>query len=580
MNEELEMMNKVYDYTQYSHDNHVNVIPEKDFKRLVSDTFKTITDTLRETYGPYGSSVIISDQGETTTTKDGYNVFSAMGFSHAYKRMVYLAINKIITRVNRNVGDGTTSCVLLAEKLFNILKAEIQDTEHKRTILETLSIFESAMQDEVYLKRDREEERIKPLSISRVHDIIKMAANGDETLTNALLEAFEIEEKEGYITNIRNVITNVVIDPSVGSNVSYKTDYLPGDYRVRINMSDDQAMYLSGHPTKAKVAIYDHTFNAAEWSGLFNGWKPSDFEMLDDTVIIIARSFNRNFMENEYKRYLMHHAVIGKTPRVILAEIKGEFLQDEIHDLGAVLHTDVHTINEEISTTVSSLPEYEVQVFNKNALCFFNVGEVDPTYLQTIRFARDNDKSNSLVKSTYYADRLKALSMKSKDTIITVTAGNSLEAKLVSDKIDDCVSIVQSSLNFGTVPNMLRYAHYRASDIYDYTTNDDLKLVASAIRVSIEGLFDDIWDSKHGSDFEGNRTVTKLEMYHDNWNSYNIITETFCKDDELNTSTQYDIEVVVSAISIVKYLLTSRALVFDAHILPQVNDVGRYEQNY
>ena len=43
--EELDIMgySKVYDYTQFSHDHHINVIPENDFKRLVEDTFKTIT---------------------------------------------------------------------------------------------------------------------------------------------------------------------------------------------------------------------------------------------------------------------------------------------------------------------------------------------------------------------------------------------------------------------------------------------------------------------------------------------------------------------------------------------------------
>ena len=73
MNEnEMEMNGfvKVYDYSQYAHDNNVNVIPEADFKRLVSETFRTITATLRATYGPYGASVFIRDLSETTTTKD------------------------------------------------------------------------------------------------------------------------------------------------------------------------------------------------------------------------------------------------------------------------------------------------------------------------------------------------------------------------------------------------------------------------------------------------------------------------------------------------------------------------------
>ena len=142
---ELEIMGfePVYDYTQFSHDYNVNVIPEHDFKKLVHDTFKTIAGILRNTYGPYGSTVMISTNiGETVTTKDGYNVFEAIGFSHHYKRMVYLAIKKIIERVNRNVGDGTTSCILLADKLFNNINKIIRTSDEKRKTLEILSDIE------------------------------------------------------------------------------------------------------------------------------------------------------------------------------------------------------------------------------------------------------------------------------------------------------------------------------------------------------------------------------------------------------------------------------------------------------
>ena len=100
-----------FDYTQYAHDNHVNVIDENSFQHLVRDTFTTIADVMRNTYGPYGSTIMISNQNETTTTKDGYNIYCAMGFNHQYKRMVYLAIRDIIERVNRTVGDGIELCL-------------------------------------------------------------------------------------------------------------------------------------------------------------------------------------------------------------------------------------------------------------------------------------------------------------------------------------------------------------------------------------------------------------------------------------------------------------------------------------
>ena len=74
------------DYNQYSREKHINVIPENDFKELVSETFDTIASALRSTYGPYGASSIVSESNETITTKDGYNVF----LSHTITRRWFI----------------------------------------------------------------------------------------------------------------------------------------------------------------------------------------------------------------------------------------------------------------------------------------------------------------------------------------------------------------------------------------------------------------------------------------------------------------------------------------------------------
>ena len=60
--------------------------------------------------------------------------------------------------------------------------------------------------------------------------------------------------------------------------------------------------------------------------------------------------------------------------------------------------------------------------------------------------------------------------------------------------------------------------------------------------------------------------------------SYNIIEGVFVPSYELPTSSQYDLEVIAASISIVKYLLTSRALVFDANLMQMTGDKGHYKK--
>lgn len=294
-NEELEMYEKVYDYTQYSHDNHVNVIPEASFKKLVHDTFHTITDTLRGTYGPYGSTMMISDQSQTTTTKDGYNVFEAMGFSHHYKRMVYLAIKKICERVNRNVGDGTTSCILLAEKIFNNLNEMVKTPDEKRHVLDILDKIETDLQ-KMELINPKE---VKPLNMDAMKGLINLASNYDESLTKTLIKAFNpvVDKETQIIQSVRNVIPEADVDYSISpdSSTMYAIEYMPGQYRVRVNMGVEFALSMV-NPTKVRLVLYDHAFNETDWLNFIEGY--------DDTkTIILARTFMKSFMDSSWLRY-------------------------------------------------------------------------------------------------------------------------------------------------------------------------------------------------------------------------------------------------------------------------------------
>ena len=235
----------------------------------------------------------------------------------------------------------------------------------------------------------------------------------------------------------------------------------------------------------------------------------------------------------------------------------------------------------------NELPVVKIQVYKGNCLAFFDCKDNDlSVYINKLETEMRNDESHSYVKEKEYKARIKALSMISSDTSLTVKTSTSLEAKLITDKIDDCISIVNSAIDSGTVPNMLSYAYRRIqsirSEISDTYLGEIGYAVCDGMLNAIMGLFDDIWKSKFGDN--NNRELYKdsvEKMYLGGSRvSYDIVSNKFVEQRMLPTSAQYDLEVGVAAISIVKYLLTGRALIFDAHILPAVNDGGHYTQKY
>ena len=326
-----------------------------------------------------------------------------------------------------------------------------------------------------------------------------------------------------------------------------------------------------------KCVLYDHAFNQADWKNLMLEWK-------GEPTLVLARTFTRGFMEQEWSDYLKEVKFAEKMgkgsgdPDIILGQITGDFVQNEIKDLGFIIQTDPRGM---YATAVNhdELPTVTVQIYKGNCLAFhdINIGEeAINEYINKLNIEMESDTSHSYVKEREYLSRIKAIKMTSRDALLTVKAGTTLESKLIRDKIDDCISIVNSALNSGIVPNMLSYAHRRMNELKKSIQTDTLyNHVVDGIIASIEGLFNDVWVSKYGTDCN-NETIK--DFYSRTNESYDIVSNSYVCVENLPTSAQYDLEVVVASLSIVKYLITGRALIFDAHILPTINDGGHYTQ--
>lgn len=564
---------KVYDYTQYSHENHVNVIPEQDFKQLIHDSFNTIADILRNTYGPYGSNVMLcTETNETYTTKDGYNVFGRIAFSQPYKRLVYLAIQNIINRVNENVGDGTTSCILLADKMFNALDSVIKTKDDKRNVIPILNDIECVLTDQSHVRDDIDDNIVKILTKDALYGLIRLAANYDDNLTGILLEALDpvIEQETKRVISVRNVVVDsrIDIDGSAAVTQKFTVEYLPGDYRIHVEMQPECAL-LFETPRKIRVAVYDHGFNSSDWNFFMD-----QFDRTTETLII-SRHVNASILDHEYLRYCKDCALTKSDLKIMFANIKGDYLQDEIKDLCAAIGTSPIGLHAQ-AVDHESLPTCTIQVCKGNIMCF-DMPNVPTDYIENLKAEMKADLSGSMVRHSLYKERIRALMNTSKDTIISVKASNSLEEKMLGDKIDDCLHIVNSAIEFGIVPNLFSYGIYRITKYRDlYNENDMQYDVANAIITALHGLFKDIWVSKHGTENELKLEAIQKELYKKPTTSFDIIHEAYVPVDQLPTSSQYDLEVISATIEIVKYLLDSRACIFGTNLLQPMNDTGHY----
>ena len=86
---------------------------------------------MRTTLGPRGMDKLIFEQGKTTISNDGATIMKLLDIVHpAAKTLVDISLSQ-----DSEVGDGTTSVVLLAGELLQNAKAFIEEGMHSQTIV-------------------------------------------------------------------------------------------------------------------------------------------------------------------------------------------------------------------------------------------------------------------------------------------------------------------------------------------------------------------------------------------------------------------------------------------------------------
>lgn len=191
-----------------------------------------IADALKSTLGPRGmDKMMIDNLGDITITNDGATILEDMDLQHPAAKM----IREVAKTQDKEVGDGTTSAVVLAGELLNKADELLQQNIHPSAIitgyrkaleraLETIekSGTEVAFDDDEALKKvAMTSMRSKIAGGSREHlaDIVIEAVkqiteerNGEK---NADIDNIQIVKKEGESIEESRIIRGLIIDKEV-----------------------------------------------------------------------------------------------------------------------------------------------------------------------------------------------------------------------------------------------------------------------------------------------------------------------------------------------------------------------------
>ncbi len=94
------------------------ILFDEDARRQLQQGISTLARAVKVTYGPGGRSVLLEKGlGKSEVTRDGQTVSREIEVPHPFENMGARLINEVASKTNKEVGDGTTSSIILAEAM-------------------------------------------------------------------------------------------------------------------------------------------------------------------------------------------------------------------------------------------------------------------------------------------------------------------------------------------------------------------------------------------------------------------------------------------------------------------------------
>lgn len=173
-----------------------NIVQEDAMREIQSRTLQMIRDSLKKSFGPYGSNTIITkaaggDNLLVNYTKDGHTILKSLMFQDVIESSVKNNIEDITRSIVLKVGDGTTSAVLLSSIIFNKLVEMTSD----RTPYQIISDFKEAVKNisEEILKSKKE------FNSDIAYNIAMVSTNGNIEVSNHIKDIYEKYGSDVYI---------------------------------------------------------------------------------------------------------------------------------------------------------------------------------------------------------------------------------------------------------------------------------------------------------------------------------------------------------------------------------------------
>ena len=189
-----------------------NIVPNETVREVQKNTLEVIANALSNSFGPKGSTTAIvknSDPNEANITiehtKDGHTIVKNLMFMYPIERSVQELLTELTRHVVKEVGDGTTSAIILCKTVFDALCSN--KLLNNSSPADTLRKFHSIVEE----ISKRIQEKGKECTIDDIYDIALISTNNNVEISQTLLQLYKKYGLDVFIDiGISNEVDNIV----------------------------------------------------------------------------------------------------------------------------------------------------------------------------------------------------------------------------------------------------------------------------------------------------------------------------------------------------------------------------------
>jgi thermosome len=193
---------------------------DKDAQRNNITAAKLVTEMVKSSLGPRGMDKMLVDTlGDVTITNDGATILKEIDVQHPAAKMMV----EITKSVDNEVGDGTTSVVVLAGSLLEKAEELIEKKVHPTVIVDG---YRKSAEKAIELLKDVSD-KIDPTDKNYLKKIAttsmasKLTANNSPELSDVIINAVlsTLEKSQGYDKKFKIDIDNIKVEKKAGGSI-------------------------------------------------------------------------------------------------------------------------------------------------------------------------------------------------------------------------------------------------------------------------------------------------------------------------------------------------------------------------